>query len=409
MKKIFLIVFTIALSVSNPLQGWSQKDSLVEKEIRDAEEQLKIIREREIQTQLRIELLKMQMCSTMLQTIGFPIVSGGSFPTISHHAMVLAYDESNEQAKWVMHVILPDILDGKVARTNDFRKDTLVKTGTAEKEDYWKSGYDRGHLAPSADFRWSPTALSESYFYSNMSPQKPELNREKWAEMEDLLREYVMNNGHKLFVVTGPVMKDSPGQIGNKNKVTIPGYFYKVAMDPASKVGIAFIMPNDRCPKSVLQYAVSIDSVEKFTGINFFPVLNTSEEKEIESKTDIEKWKIRREDGNADPINPESLPKGKFNTSQAKYHIGDKATVCGKVVSAKYNEKSGATFINLDRKFPDQIFTIQIWKDSRQNFSYHPEEELLNKTICATGKILENQGVPVMTIYNESAIEIEED
>ena len=118
---------------------------------------------------------------------------------IRHKAFSLAYGEEVEQAIWVMHIISSEIKDGTVGRTNDFRIDTLIQSGSAEEEDYFIKtrnsdgdveydgfGYDRGHLAPSADFRWSRSALSESYYYSNMSPQLPGFNREKWARSGEL-------------------------------------------------------------------------------------------------------------------------------------------------------------------------------------------------------------------------------
>lgn len=406
MKQFILI--TVHLLFTSTL-AFSQLDSLVEREIKEAQEHLEKIRKQETELKSRIEKLKFDMCKNAMQTIGTPTGHEAELQTVQHAAFISAYDEKHEQSRWVMHIILPEIIEGNFGRSNNFREDTLVKTGTAGKDDYWESGFDRGHLAPSADFRWSAQALSESYFYSNISPQKPELNRERWAEMEDLLRAYVVSQQKKLFVVSGPVFKNNTEQIGKKNKVTVPDLFYKVAMDPASGKSIAFLMPNGNCSSSLLHYAVPIDSVEKITGLNFFPNLNLSEEKILESKLDVTVWKDAREEGNSEPLSPEDLPKGKFNTAQAKYHIGEKITVCGKVVSTKYAEKSGATFINLDRKFPDQIFTIQIWKDARTNFSYAPEVDLQGKTVCVTGKITENQGVATVTISNENAIVIEDE
>jgi len=123
---------------------------------------------------------------------------------IEHEAMFLVYSEEHEQAKWVLHKISTNIINGKVSRTNDFRKDTLIKTGSSEERDFFlkseKSsggynykgfGYDRGHLAPSADFRWSQKSLSESYFYSNISPQKASFNQGKWAGLENMIRGYI--------------------------------------------------------------------------------------------------------------------------------------------------------------------------------------------------------------------------
>ena len=93
-----------------------------------------------------------------------------------------------------------------------------------------------------------------------------------------------------------------------------------------------------------------------------------------------------------------------INSVQAKYNIGTKSTVCGTVVSTKFSEKSGATFLNLDKKFPNQIFSATIWKDNRANFSYIPEVELNNRKVCITGKIESNKGIPTMNISNEKSI-----
>ena len=144
------------------------------------------------------EGLKLAWIEAQLLVVGLPI-DGPTGEIVAHSAMTLSYNETHEQANWVMHVILPDVVSGNISRSNDFRIDPIVTTGTAQEEDYFlkelKSdgetykydgfGYDRGHLAPSADFRWSKKALSESYFYSNMSPQLGDFNRYKWAELEN--------------------------------------------------------------------------------------------------------------------------------------------------------------------------------------------------------------------------------
>lgn len=163
-----------------------------------------------------------------------------------HSCMALVYDEAHEQAKWVAHMVLPDIMEGKISRSNDFRTDPLVKTGSTDETDYFLKtqqpngsytydgfGYDRGHLAPSADFRWSLKALSESYLYSNMSPQLPEFNRELWSGLEDKVRAYIYRNPtSRLFVVTGPILDAKPPVIERSvNKVAIPKAFFKVLLD----------------------------------------------------------------------------------------------------------------------------------------------------------------------------------
>jgi len=153
-----------------------------------------------------------------------------------------------------------------------------------------------------------------------------------------------------------------------------------------------------------MSYAISIDSVEVLTGINFFP--KVMEEAFIEKEFDSGSWQAGSKKGDITPINPTTLDKGMINTVQAQYNIGTKSTVCGTVVSTKYSEKSGATFLNLDKKFPNQIFSVSIWKDSRSNFSYMPEVELKDKKVCITGKIENKKGTPTMNISTEKSIKI---
>ncbi len=357
-----------------------------------------------------LELLKLKKVQQDLKEIGYPISKHGE-QIVEHKAMVLGYDEKHEQARWVMHMVLPDIATGNTSRTNDFREDPLVKTGTAVKSDYWYSGYDRGHLAPSADFRWSPIALSESYFYSNMSPQLPELNREKWAELENFIRDYVLETKEPVYVVTGPVLKDSLKTMQNKdreNEVSIPDMYYKVILDNSGeeKRGVAFLIPNGNCSYPITSYATSIDVVERLTGIDFYSNLTKDESVNIEENYVESEWQVGKNDGNVSPLNPTDLPKGKINTVQAKYNIGTKSCVCGTVVSTKYSEKSGAVFLNLDKKFPNQIFSATIWKDARSNFSYLPEIELKDKKVCLTGKIENKRGTPTVNLTSEKKVEI---
>jgi endonuclease G len=320
----------------------------------------------------------------------------------------------------VAHIILPDVVRGNEGRTNDFRPDSLIKTGSAEETDYFSKtllpagtykykgfGFDRGHLAPSADFRYSKKALSESYLYSNMSPQVALLNRGRWAELEDAIRQYVVRNNTQVFVVSGGVLKPGLKKIEQGvNQVSIPEQYFKVALDVANQRGIGFLMPNKECEYPVMNYAYTIDSIEAITGLKFFS--NLSEDKLKAKKTfDINKWVGERELGDVLPMRAESMPRNTFNTVQAQYYMGknEEIEVCGTVVSAKLSSK-GNIFLNLDKKFPNQIFTVNIFKDQVVNFSYNPDTFLAGKTICVTGKVTNSNGTPGMSINNEKAIQI---
>ncbi|MEP7165399.1 MAG: DNA/RNA non-specific endonuclease [Ferruginibacter sp.] len=392
-------------------------------QINKAETELVALKKKEDSIFLKLEDLKFQKIHEDLDRIGLPkLVSGEE--VVYHSAYALVYSEPYEQAKWVAHIILPDVTRGNEGRSNDFRPDDKIKTGSAVEADYFLKtimpdstikydpfGYDRGHLAPSADFRYSKKALSESYLYSNMSPQVAKLNRGRWAELEDVIRQYVVRNNTQVYVVSGGVLKPGLKKIERGiNKVSIPEQYFKVALDPVNHRAIAFIMPNAECEYPVMNYAVNIDSVESVTGIDFFYKLPDDEEHLLESVIDINKWIGEKELGDVLPLRADSLPRNTFNTMQAKNFMGknESIKVCGTVVSTKLSAK-GNIFINLDKKFPNQVFSISIFKDNVPNFSYQPDIFLAGKTICVTGKVTNYNGVPSVSIENEKAIDILEE
>ncbi|MCB0550043.1 MAG: DNA/RNA non-specific endonuclease [Phaeodactylibacter sp.] len=366
----------------------------------------------------QLEELKLQRIQRDLKAIGLP-----SEDYILHSAMALEYAEEHEQARWVAHIILPDIITGSVGRTNDFRPDPLVATGSAVEADYFLKylkpdstydydgfGYDRGHLAPSADFRWSERALSESYFYSNMSPQIDVFNREGWAELESLIRGYVFRNpGSQLFVVTGPILREGlPVIERGVNKVSIPEYFYKVVLDREKGTGIGFIIPHRQINAPLETFAVSIDEVEQRTGLDFFNLLPEPEEAALESRLEKSAWIPELAGGDVEPLYAPSLPPNHFNTVQAKLYMGkgEEITVCGTVVGTR-RSRSGNAWLNLDKQFPNQIFSVFVRKEDLPNFSYNPDEYLLNKKVCFTGKVENFSGTPTMNVEVEEAVGLE--
>ena len=209
---------------------------------------------------------------------------------ISHTGYSLLYNESHEQAYWVAYELTKDETNKIYDRTDKFLVDPKVKTGTANDKDYSGSGYDRGHLAPASDMVWSEIAMAESFYYSNISPQNPSFNRGIWKKLEELVRTWAIQND-AVYVVTGPVLNTGLNTIGI-NKVSVPNYYYKVILDytePNIK-GIGFIMPNKALNEQLQNFAVSIDSVQKFTGIDFFPLLPDKQEELIEKTLCINCW-----------------------------------------------------------------------------------------------------------------------
>lgn len=209
---------------------------------------------------------------------------------IDHTGYSLLYNEVHEQANWIAYELTKEETNKLYERTDKFIVDPKVKTTTASDKDYQGSGYDRGHLAPASDMGWSSITMAESFYYSNMSPQTPSFNRGIWKNLEELVRTWAVEN-NTVYVVTGPVLTDGLKTIG-PNKVSVPNYYYKVVLDysdPNIK-GIGFILPNIGSKEQLQYYAVSIDSVEKMTGIDFFPLLQDDQEELIEKTLCIKCW-----------------------------------------------------------------------------------------------------------------------
>ena len=330
---------------------------------------------------------------------------------VKHTAFVVSYNPVHRIPNYVVHIIPKDILYGTQGRSNDFRADPLIKENMSDSQDYWDSGFDRGHMAASADFQWSKKALSESFFYSNIIPQNPGLNQGAWRKLEMQIREWAIDNT-EVIIITGPIIKDDLPTIQQGSfKVSIPEYVYKIVLDyyPPQYKAIAFLYPNKNVPYEPDKHVVSIDSIEKLTGINFFPKLEDSIENLLEAENNLLDWEkdffVKEKAGQ---IIAKDFGKGKINTMQAKDFIGKEACVCGKVVSTKYKENgtTNPTYINLDKKYPEQVFTLMIYGDDRAGFSYKPEEFLQGKTICIKGRVSEFRGTPQIIAGKEKQVEI---
>jgi endonuclease G, mitochondrial len=210
--------------------------------------------------------------------------------TIRHTYFTLSYNEKNEQANWVYYVLTDDMVNSNIAeRGNHFKVDLKVPTGSARTSDYTNSGYDRGHLCPAGDMGFDAKAMSESFLMSNISPQKPEFNRGIWKDLETTVRNWAKEKD-SIIVITGPVFNNDTATIG-KEKVTVPGYFFKLVYEIADKPRmIAFIMPNEKSNRPIEDYVVTIDQLERQTGFDYFSQLTDSLENILESNVDLSGW-----------------------------------------------------------------------------------------------------------------------
>ena len=214
----------------------------------------------------------------------------GNIPVINHLGYSFQYSEKHEQAFWVGYELTKSETEKSYERTDNFIPDPMVSTGTATVGDYSKSGYDRGHLAPAADMGWSAQAMSESFYFSNMSPQDPGFNRGIWKSLEEQVRTWAIVYD-SIYVITGPILKEGLVQIG-PNGVSIPKYYYKVILDNVGEdaKAIGFLMPNAKSQEPLESFAVTIDQIEQETGIDFFSQLSDSRENAFEKEICVSCW-----------------------------------------------------------------------------------------------------------------------
>lgn len=170
---------------------------------------------------------------------------------------------------------------------------------------------------------------------------------------------------------------------------------------------MTFLMPNKQCELPPFEYVVTIDSIEQLTGLNFFPNWSKELETHEEQSVNYPIWNAETNERDVQPLPQKELSEGIYNTSNARLLIGQKVTVVGKVVSTKFLDKSQSTFLNPDKSFPNQYFTVTIWKDERRNFSYKPEIDLDGKYILVSVTVeIDKNGTPLINVSRESQIKI---
>lgn len=213
-------------------------------------------------------------------------------PVYRYTGHTLEYNNVYHNASWVAYELTAEETETiSVKRASRFVPDSEPSIRSAQDSDYYKSGFDRGHLAPSADMRYSAEAMRDCFLYSNISPQHPRLNRGIWLTLENRTRGWASQYG-AVFIVAGPLYSKEDKVIG-ENRIRVPAAFYKVLLDLRScpPKGIGFLFPNSEEPiESLASCALTIDDVEALTGIDFFPLLPDAAEALLESSMDPSAW-----------------------------------------------------------------------------------------------------------------------
>lgn len=209
---------------------------------------------------------------------------------IRHTGYTVSYNKELKLPNWVSYELTREETKGKEKRNNRFIADPLVKGIIATNADYARSGYDKGHMAPAADMKWSPQAMKESFYFSNMCPQHPQLNRRGWKNLEEKIRDWAIADS-AIIIICGPIITKQPKTIG-KNKVAVPQQYIKVILSPFVRPmrAIGFLFNNRQALEPLSTYAVTVDSIERLTNMDFFASLPDEIENKIEAEENYFQW-----------------------------------------------------------------------------------------------------------------------
>ncbi len=184
---------------------------------------------------------------------------------IHYNYYSVSYCEEKKTSEWTIHIPLK----GVVRRAKSFTQDPSGRG--VSPYNYKGSGFDRGHMVPAADMKLNETSMRESFFMTNVLPQNAFFNRVVWKRLESLFRTKTLEwlkDKDNLTIITGH-FGEHKEKFG-PDEVPVPTHFYKVAFDMTKNRAIAFLIENKKGIKPLSDYAISIDSLEKLTGIDFF-------------------------------------------------------------------------------------------------------------------------------------------
>lgn len=203
---------------------------------------------------------------------------GGVAPETKHHVdeqidegnEEIGYSDDYDEPLYAAEILTPEEAETHIKRHSDFHVDEFIsKNNLMRLSDYRHSGYDRGHLVPSADSD-DEESMHDTYTLANMVPEVHEMNAGIWKRIEDKCRELAEQYGD-LYIVTGAIFNDKDIEVG---KLVVPPYVYKSVTIPSLETKGVFVAPNNKSGQYEIMSAP--DFYEKF-GIkpqqgNHFPL-----------------------------------------------------------------------------------------------------------------------------------------
>ena len=209
---------------------------------------------------------------------------------VRHKHFFLSYSEEHEQAEWVAYYLMSENNRQHHFERPYFLQDPLVDTESAHWKNYKDTGYDKGHLVPAADMKFSKEAYNETFYTSNVAPQNKEFNSGIWNRLEQKAR-YWAEKHTAIFIVTGSILHDNLITIGEE-KVSVPDYFFKilVRIQNDGLVMIPFLVPNKKSDAPLYNFATTINEIEAITGIDFNQKISEKIEEKIQKEMSYKEW-----------------------------------------------------------------------------------------------------------------------
>ena len=221
-----------------------------------------------------------------IQQMEIPVMSAKKQGQVIHRTgYTLAYDAKTRTPQWVAWELTKKETQGTVERSNDFQPDPDVKGAKVVTKDYSHSGYDRGHMAPAADMKWSKKAMMESFYMSNICPQDHNLNTSDWSELENKSRQWARRFG-KVYIVCGPIYNGKRNEYIADHRVKVPDAFFKVVLinEKKKQRAMGFYFENEAGERKLQEYLVPVDHIEQLTGMDFFSALPDNLEDRLEAE-----------------------------------------------------------------------------------------------------------------------------
>lgn len=209
-----------------------------------------------------------------------------------YSGFVVKYNPDYLIPDWVAYELTAEELNGGVPRASGFSMDLSYEGKQAMREDYSYSGWDKGHMAPSADMKWSQSAMYESFYLTNICPQNHDLNGRDWHDLENRVRSWALKYG-RVWVVCGPIVNEKQyGTIGDRN-VMVPDALFKAVLrqdGDSTYQAIAFIFKNDSSRQPLKDVMISVDVLEAIIDYDLFPNLDDNTEVVVESMACWDNW-----------------------------------------------------------------------------------------------------------------------